>query len=249
MLRSLLNKFKREHSPRDNKEEKKTVIKEWTAKIGISWSDIENLLFWKDPRVSLAVFVIVTGFFWKFISYKLQRLGLLIIAAAVPCSFPETRTYIGRYCSEKFQLKLKPERRSLGCDENDVYEFMVDCWVKFEMHYIYLIDPKKSSVVKFYLVIASYITLMIFVTTCLPLAGMMYLAGTILYFSPILNYLDLYSIFSKQMEKLTRPVITHWTHSQTKRRRNRTRKAISYSKHSASLSDIETEEFIPPRNK
>ena len=64
MLRSFLSKFKRENSPRDNKEEKKKLLKEWSAKTGVTWSDIENLLFWKDPRVSLAVFIIVTGFFW-----------------------------------------------------------------------------------------------------------------------------------------------------------------------------------------
>ena len=64
MLRKLLATFKRENSPSDNKEEKKKAIKEWTSKIGVNWCDIENLLFWKDPRVSLAVFIIVTGFFW-----------------------------------------------------------------------------------------------------------------------------------------------------------------------------------------
>lgn len=250
MLRSLLAKFKREKSPSDNnKEEKKKILKEWSSKIGLNWSDVENLLFWKDPRVSLAVFIIATGFFWKFISYKLQRLGLVIIAAAVPCSFPETRTYIWRYCNEKFQLRFNPERRNLGFDVNDLYDCVVDFWVKSEQHYVYLLNLKHTSIAKFYLITASYLTLLIIILTCLPLAGMIYLTGTIFYFYPIINYLDLCNFFAKRVEKLTKPFFMHWSFSQTKRRRDRTRKPVKRSRHRSSLSDIETEEYLPPNKE
>lgn len=248
MLRSLLAKFKRVPSPHDNKEEKKKVIKEWISKIGINLHDIESLLFWKDPRVSLAIFIIATGFFWKFISYKLQKFGLLVIAVALPCSFLETRSYIWRYCSENFQLRVNQEKRKLGFDCNDVYEFVADCWLKFDQHYEYLLSLKHSSVVKFYLVISSYITLFVILITYFPLAGMLYLAGTLLYFYPVLTYLDFFNVFATRVRKLTRPFILHWSHSQTKRNRNRKRNPLRHTRHQPD-SDIENEEFLPLHDK
>jgi len=248
MLRRLFAKFKGENTLPDNKSEKKRIIKECSSKIGINWSDIENLVFWKDPRVSLAVFIIATGFFWKFISYKLQKLGLVLIAAAVPFSFPETRNHIWRIFSEKFHLTLIPEKRSLGVDCDDVEGFMADCWIKVDQHYSYLLSLKSNSAIKFYLVVVSYLALIIIILTWLPLAGMLYLIGTFLYFYPILNYLDLLTFFGNRIEKLTTPFFKHWSHSQTKRKRDKGRKVIRHVKPHTSHSDIETEEFMPIRN-
>ena len=45
-------------------KERKRVVKEWISSFGINWCDIENLVFWKDPWISLAVFGIFTLFFW-----------------------------------------------------------------------------------------------------------------------------------------------------------------------------------------
>ena len=64
MFRRFSDWMKRCPIKTDIKTKRKRVVKEWISELGLNWCDLENVLFWKDPCVSLLVFVVFTAIFW-----------------------------------------------------------------------------------------------------------------------------------------------------------------------------------------
>lgn len=194
MFRNLIAKLKKA-AKGNSKEDKKKILKQWASKTGITWTGIENLLFWKDPLVSLAVFIIVTGLFWKLIAPKLQLLGILVILMTIPCTFEETRCYLLSLLpggGNSNRRGLGTNNRSLGFGVNDVYDNLAELWMSLDKHIDYLLELKVTSAAMFYVVTTSYVIMFYFVVTYLPIAGIVYLLFTVMYFTPILMHLDVF---------------------------------------------------------
>lgn len=225
--------------PTRRREEKKKLIREWTSSIGITWGNIEDILLWKKPVVSATLYIFITGLFWRFISGKLQAIGFLLTAVLLPCCFEDTRQQMWTYCTQRFQMQLNPEKKSLGVDSNDIENIIVDCLLHVDRYYEYLMTLSQPSL---RLLVSSYIVVLVAAYAYLPWAGLVYLVVTAAYFYPVLVYMDVGDVIARHCRKLREPFLEQWKHSRTKRRRDRTRGRVSSQEETDSEADYE--EFI-----
>ena len=202
------------------RDEKKICIKEWTSLVGITWSNVEDLLLWKNPPVSLVLFIFITSLFWSFISIQMKALGFVITAILFPCCFSDSRQQMWNYCNHRFQMQSHTERRRLAFNSNSIKETFVDWMVNMDD---FIENLTKLNRFAFFLLILSYVIVIVVVYVCLPWAGIAYLMITLAYFYPILTYLDLGDILVKEIHKLREPFLDQWKFSRTRRTRDRVR--------------------------
>ena len=46
------------------RDEKRKLVVNWMKDNGIKWQDFEDLIFWKEPLLSLCIYIIFTGLCW-----------------------------------------------------------------------------------------------------------------------------------------------------------------------------------------
>lgn len=224
-------------------EKKKKLVKEKIDKLGITWKDVENVIFWDTPVLSFSFYLVFMGIFWKLISYELQRIGLTIVLISGLVVVSEIRKIIKDHLLQRSYIVIIPEKKRLGFDMNDVIHVSAEVWLATESHAMYLneLKEKKDPILCFYL--AAYIGGMAITFAYIPVAEILFIFGTFLYFYPVCSYLGIIEKTFERFERMFRPIAMHWAHNQTKRTRNRNFSDIVPSK--TQLSDKENEDFIP----
>lgn len=254
MLKRVVKWFKKESQ---TKRERQEIIKQWFTDSGIEWSDIENLLFWNDPRISLAAYIIFTLCFWKFLLYRLQCFTILIVGFCVSVLFNNIRLYYKQYMLKNLQIAIREENRTLGFNLDDACECAADIWTQSEEHYKYLVHLKETYNPKLVLYLIGYICILVVILKHIPVAQVLFLQGTFLYFLPILTYLGISDKIVDKVDRLFTPITSHWMHNKTKRRRNRLRKLdrlnspkkqMQQVASSSDTDDKENDEFLPERS-
>ena len=200
--------------------------------------------------VNIVAFVLMTAAFWFIISSNLQKLGLTVLALTLPCSFPETRGYVWRYVcgADAKPVELDPKRRTLGFGCEDVYDVVASGLIYVEQHADFLKGLKHTSSYKLYMLLATYVVVLLATFLFVPLAGILYVSFILLFFVPVLNYVNVVGVLMGRVRTVLHPMLLHWNHSRTKRNRNRTRHRHTQPHHKTD-SDIENEEFIPMESK
>jgi len=190
-----------------------------------------------------------------FVSVFLHKIGLILIGFSLPFAFHETRSAIWRFCEDKLHVEIDANRRCLGFDCDDIYTGVGNLLLKVEGQRDYLVGLKNSSQTKFYLLVSSYMILLLLVVVNVPLFSTVFILFTSFYFFPIIMYLNLAgnmkNLFLARLQKFTDPFRLHWAHARTKRDRKRARKPLQRRNRRKNEidSDIENEEFIPLQNK
>jgi len=226
MLKRLISRFKTKFSSEEvdeNRLQKKVQVDYWLSGLQHNWNELESVLFWKDARISSATFVVITVFFWKFISWRLQKLSASIILISVASAFPAVRKGVSDFLVTSAGFKFKNENRRLCFTYNDLADNIVNAWEYFELWQEYLTRLHYQANHKFWGIICSLVTPFLLVLLYVPIAEVLYTAVLICYFAPILYYMGLGEKIVEKFKKLGRPILVHWEASQTKRKRNRSK--------------------------
>ncbi|XP_002154234.2 uncharacterized protein LOC100214527 isoform X1 [Hydra vulgaris] len=219
MFKRLLRVFKRKSPEKELIDKKKQEVKEWLINSGFKWDEFENILFWKAPTVSLAIYLVFTGLFWKFISYRLQKISLLLIILSSPCLIDDVRIIIWNNLEQRGAAVIK-ERRRVGFEFDDMCNSIAQIWISAENSMLYLLQLKEQELTKFCLHIGCYISVLVIFFAYIPVAEIMFGFGTIVYFFPIINYLGLLDFLLNKIARFVHPIYLHLSNSRTKRRRN-----------------------------
>ncbi|XP_065666610.1 reticulophagy regulator 2 isoform X2 [Hydra vulgaris] len=219
MFKRLLRVFKRKSPEKELIDKKKQKVKEWLINSGFKWDEFENILFWKTPTVSLVIYLVFTGLFWKFISYRLQKISLLLIILSSPCLIDDVRIIIWNNLEQKGAAVIK-ERRRVGFEFDDMCNSIAQIWISAENSMLYLLQLKEQELTKFCLHIGCCISVLVIFFAYIPVAEIVFGFGTIAYFFPIINYLGLLDFFLNKMTRFVHPIYLHLSNSRTKRRRN-----------------------------
>jgi len=200
------------------------------------------LLFWDAPFFSLVVYLAVTGIFWKFVSFYLHKLALVIIIVASPLSINELRNLIFKQLKEKHGFVLKTSKRKLPLTLDNVCSSLADAWIILEGHYEYLFELKDKSSATLSIWLAFYFSMTIITFVYIPLANILYTAFHVVYFYPLMTYTNFPELFLVKMNKILNPIIVHWQHNKTKRKRDCSKPRLN-SKGMKSSSDEEFDNF------
>ncbi|XP_066931142.1 reticulophagy regulator 3-like [Clytia hemisphaerica] len=224
-------------------DQKKNFIKNKIQEIGVTWKDIENVFFWNSPWLSFTIYGGFLCIFWKFISYELQRIGLLILLFTGLIIFQELRKLIYSYLEERSFIKIIPENKSLGFSLEDVVCVAAETWLTTEAHFMYLMQLKERKDITLCFYLAVYLGAFGIIIGYIPVSEILFLLGTFLYFYPVCSYLGIIEKLFERLERIIQPIALQWCNTETKRTRNK--KFDNVVPQRKSTADAEEDEFLP----
>ncbi|XP_031568692.1 reticulophagy regulator 3-like [Actinia tenebrosa] len=209
------------------------------------WDFVRDVLLWKKPVYSLAIFIVVNGIFSFFASGNF-RLFLIINAIVGLC-----------LCSEGMRSKMASvlEQARITPEERESYEasliFQRFCykialiWGFSELQLSNLKELRRNSKQKFYVVLGVFLVLASFAYQYLPWLEIFYSTLLFLYLWPPAKYHGTHRVLFGMIEPFVRPFVVHWKHSRTKRQRNQILRAKKGEDYAEDSEEEFTKEFNP----